>query len=276
MQLKLIAIYTAFVIRLIVCIPVLPFIYWLGKKIKNTVPDLPEACRNVDGQLGMPEKTRKVVLVGESSIAGVGITDHLEGIPGSIGKLLGAKGKGISWQIVAKSGFKAADVLRVLVPRLPDTDADFVILGLGGNDTFQMTPPWQWRIKMKKLVQVLRQQYPGAHLIVSAMPPVADFPVFPWVLQQFMGGQTNLLRLTLQDFPELFARLSYLGEKVRMQEWVAKSNGLTLADFFSDGVHPSSVTYQLIGEAIGTEMLAIEAKSGKESALKRAALEQNQ
>ena len=255
MQLKLIAIYVGFVLRLILCIPVLPVIYLLGKKIKGEVPDLPEASQHLIGQLGPSENSTHVILVGESSIAGVGITDHLEGIPGSIGKMYQQQNRGINWQVVARSGYKAIDVIEQLIPKLPDSKADIVVLGLGGNDTFQMTPPWIWRRDMKQLVGILQEHYPKAHMVVSAMPPVADFPVFPWVLRKFMGGHTNMLRLTIQDFPQCFSNLSYLGQKVEMQEWVAKSKGLSLADFFSDGVHPSALTYQLIGEAIGQEMI---------------------
>ena len=258
MNLKLFTIYVLWVLRLIICLPILPVIYWLGKKIKSQIPDLPAASLHLSGTIGEKHEHLKLLLIGESSIAGVGIDDHMEGIPGTIGRVFLTQDKAISWQVVARSGFKAIDVINQLVPTLPHSKADVIIVGLGGNDTFQMTPPWRWRSHMKQLVGLLRDGYPDAHVIVSAMPPVADFPIFPWILQKFMGGQTNMLRLTIRDFPVIFSKLSYLSEKVRMQEWVEKSDGLTLSDFFSDGVHPSAVTYQLIGQAIGEEILSVE------------------
>ena len=115
MQLRLLAIYCWFIVRLLLILPALPLIYWLGKKIKAEIPDLPEAALHKKGSMGPDANSSHVLLVGESSIAGVGIDDHMQGIPGSIGEMYGNEGLGFSWQVIARSGFKAIDVIEQLV-----------------------------------------------------------------------------------------------------------------------------------------------------------------
>lgn len=251
MKLKPAFIYSFFVLRIVVCLPLIPIIYLWGKAIKASVPDLPEPTKNVEGTSGSSDSIKKILLIGESSISGVGIEDHAEGIPGEIGRVLSAyNSTSISWKVVAKSGYKAVDVINQLMPKLTNETYDLIIVGLGGNDTFQVTPPWVWRKDMYFLIDLLKIKYPDTHLIISAMPPVADFPVFPALLQSFMGGHTNMLRHTIMDFPLLFDKVDYMADKVKMSEWLSDETSNNMADFFSDGVHPSALTYQLIGRGI--------------------------
>lgn len=248
-------IYGWYVLRIIICIPVLPIIYYLGVTIKRGIPDLPEASRNIKGSSGNDDG-KKLLLIGESSISAVGIEDHEDGIPGEIGRIMARQcGQSIRWEIVAKSGFRAIDVIEKLLPNLPRSSADLLIVGMGGNDTFKLTPPWVWRKNMKIIIRELRTKYPGRKLLICAMPPVADFPVFPGILKSFMGGHTNILRNSIRDFPSRFEDVFYLADKVRMKEWLSEENSMDMADFFSDGVHPSALTYQLIGRAIASKII---------------------
>ncbi len=256
MKVKPVLIYCFFVLRIIICLPVIPIIYLLGKSIKASIPDLPEPVKNINGKIGSTSNLKKVLLIGESSISGVGIDDHEEGIPGEIGRTLIAKENiSVEWKVVAKSGFKAIDVIDSLLPKLPEEHFDLLIVGLGGNDTFQITPPWVWRKHMHQLITLLQAKFPDIPIIISAMPPVADFPVFPKLLQSFMGGHTNMLRHTIMDFPDLFDQVDYLSDKVKMKDWFSEETSTQMEDFFSDGVHPSALTYQLIGSGIADRIL---------------------
>ncbi len=256
MKVKLILIYLGFILRLVLILPLIPYIYWLGKKVKKSIPDLPEAHLNITGTLPGKNPIRNALLVGESSIAGVGITDHAEGIPGEFAKTLKERdGKGLRWHVVAKSGYKAVDVAEHLLPICPSSKFDFTILGLGGNDTFQMTAPWKWRSHMMNVIQQLRLKYPDSCLIVCAMPPIADFAAFPLTLKWFLGGHVNLLRKTIDDIPQKFTNTYYLHEKVKIKNWLAESNSLVPSDFFSDGVHPSKLTYQIIGREVAYKIM---------------------
>jgi len=89
------------------------------------------------------------------------------------------------------------------------------------------------------------------------MPPIADFPVFPTILQYFMGGHVNMLRHTIMDFPKRFDQVGYLSQKVRMKDWFGDETSNEMEDFFSDGVHPSALTYQLIGKAIAEKLIEV-------------------
>ena len=69
-------------------IPFLPLMYIQGKQVKAKVPDLPEATGTAGFAASDSPTTLNLVIIGESTMAGVGVQTHEEGFPGTIAKQL--------------------------------------------------------------------------------------------------------------------------------------------------------------------------------------------
>ena len=68
--------------------PFLPLMAWQGKQIRKRVPRLPEAT-HPQGKISEGEGNPLVILgIGESTMAGVGVTTHTEGFMGSLASQL--------------------------------------------------------------------------------------------------------------------------------------------------------------------------------------------
>ena len=77
----------------------------------------------------------------------VGIIKHALTLTGltavRLNKLLGFN---VNWKILAESGLSLKK-LNKLIREKPhvDVDVDLVLVSMGGNDVFQLTPPWIWK-----------------------------------------------------------------------------------------------------------------------------------
>ena len=237
----------------ILILPFLPFLLFLGKRVRQSIPDLPEACENLTSSIIGNSETIQLLTLGESTIAGVGVTDHTHGITGQLAKTLHiSSGNTINWKVLACNGYTAEKVNQLLVPQIPEHALDFIVIGLGGNDTFKFNSPLTFKKNMIRLIDNIQLRQPNAQIIIANMPPIGDFPAFPWLIQLVLGSLVKLHGAVIRDIPQRYNNVSYMDETIRIKDWISRTDGnWTSADLFSDGVHPSALTYAIWGEEIG-------------------------
>ncbi len=246
-----------YLLRLLVMLPLAPILYWQGQRIKANIPDLPEAEKNRTGVIGDKIDAINILYLGESSIAGVGVQDHRNGLAGVIAQTIHKHcQRGVNWTVVAKSGFTARQVKEKLLPQIPGQFYDLIVIGLGANDTFQLNSPLKWRSSFLEIVQNLRAKHGSAKIVIANMPPIKWFPAFPPLVRWLMTGQIRLLKKSIEDFPQKLEGVYFLKESIRMVK-LKKPNGKIFRhrDLFSDGVHPSKMAYRIWGEQVATYIL---------------------
>ncbi len=229
----------------------LPTAYRDGLRLRRSIPSLPNAADPI-GTTGEGDSSIKIVGIGESSISGVGVDTHDQGLTGRVAmhlaELLEAQ---IEWQVIAEKGYTARMVNELLLPRLPQEQQDIFLIGLGGNDSFQMTKPTVWRHEMQRLLDQLAQHSPSAKIVCVNMPGVHDFPAFTPALKKVMDIQVDILRNHLADLAADRQEVLFLDDKIYLEEWSAKhALDYELEDYYSDGVHPSAVTYHYWGKDV--------------------------
>ncbi len=77
--------------------PLLPLMYWQGKQIRKTIPQLPEATGNEGFVDFNSEHTLNILVIGESTIAGVGVEKQEEGFSGTLANELAKKSEKKYW-----------------------------------------------------------------------------------------------------------------------------------------------------------------------------------
>lgn len=232
-------------------LPLLPILYWQGKQIQKKVPRLPEAQQPEGKAKGLNDKTFRVLGLGESTMAGVGVATHQEGFMGSFARGLSQKtGRDISWKVIAKSGIKAAGVSERLLPKITTTEVDMVLICLGGNDAFALRSPQQWEKDCLALIKALRHQLgKDIPIVFSNMPPIRYFPAFTKIIQTVVGGLVESLGQQLTQSIAPLEKVYFNNEIVHFDSWRKRYQiEASLEALFSDGVHPSALTYQLWGE----------------------------
>lgn len=242
-----------------ISLPLLPIMYYQGKRILRSVPTLPEA-KGIEGQCNLIEDSKsnilKVISIGESTIAGVGVETHSEGFTGTFGNEISRLfNLNIGWKVYASSGFTAKSVMHKIIPKITEKRADLIIIGLGANDAFTLNRPSKWKLEISLLIESLKSKYPKAVIIFLNMPPIKEFPAFTPLLKFTVGNLVEILGEELQMKVNEYESVFYFGEKITLKGWIEKF-GLKneKEDFFSDGVHPSKLTYQTWAQDVANKV----------------------
>ncbi len=234
----------------------LPILYFQGKRIRETVPKLPEATEPIGFSGEAYDRPLKMVCIGESTIAGVGVKTHKDGFVGALANGL-AEGleRKIEWEVAARSGYTANRVHQQLVPKI-NGQPDLIVVGLGGNDAFMLNKPARWAKEIRSLIDSLVANYPNAIIAFTNMPPIKIFPAFTNTIKGTVGSLVELLGQELAELVQDYENVFYNEEVINLEVWKGRYaiTGV-VSEFFSDGVHPSELTYKTWGKDFARYLL---------------------
>jgi len=231
---------TFYIVGGIIILPIVPFLYWQGQRVRKKVGRLPDAEGATIGTFGEFNETVNLLAIGESTVAGVGAKNHSEALGGQLAKYLSLElEKSVRWHVLGESGITVNGTLERLVPNLPEIEMDFVVVALGGNDTFKVSSPNRWRSGMKTLIEILRGKYPNAVIFLANTPRVMDFTALPRTLKLILWRISHLHHENAKTLVREFENVFYYDEA-----------GAVADGFFADGVHPSAYGYALWAEAM--------------------------
>lgn len=234
-----------------------PILFWQAKKVRRTVLRLPDAQGPNVGLIGDKGIPVNLLVLGESTVAGVGVADHSLALTGQIAQALALKiQKPVRWQAVGKNGITAADACKILIPRVLDEPVNVVVLALGVNDVLAIRSAKQWISDLDQLIFELRKKVGDVPVILASVPPMGKFLVFPQPLRAVLGMRSFILDR---------AAIQYALTSVN----VTHSPGLIIQElnlFFGlDLVHPSALGYKEWGEQLGNAVAISLAKKFKDT-----------
>jgi len=194
-----------------------------------------------------------ILSIGESSIASLGVDSQEDGLTGFLAKQIETNYNNlVSYEVVAKTGYTAAKVNDKLLPQIQSKNADIIMIGLGANDTFKLSKPNKWGKDLANILDSLKKRFGDTPIVFINMPPTTEFPVFDNMLKYFVSKQMLILRNELQKVVSKYAYTYYIPHKLTADRLIKKHNlnGKQISDFYSDGVHPSKLTYRLWAQEI--------------------------
>ena len=155
--------------------------------------------------------------------------------------------------VLAESGLSLKK-LNKLIKEQSDENTDLVLVSMGGNDVFQLTPPWVWKNNINTCVKLLFLNYKKPLILFSPVPPVGRFPAIPNPLRIALGFWEFLLQVSLAQAINSIDNAYLLDERF--------PDGKEY--FLEDGIHPSPRAYDPWSEklAIMTVELLNQKKMG--------------
>ena len=115
------------------------------------------------------------------------------------------------------------------------------MIGLGGNDTFELNFPMRWQKDLIDIISEIQKIQPESSIVIATLPPVGQFPAFPFPLNTALGGLERLHSWAVKPIPKMFQNVYFDDKRFEVNE----PNKM-----FSDGVHPSGYTYSLWGKQL--------------------------
>ena len=159
-----------------------------GRHVRRVTPRLPEPPGPRSGTRGRGRPLR-LLLLGDSAAAGVGAASQDDALSGRLVGDLASTFR-VSWTLVARTGATTAGTTRHLAGA-PRAAFDVAVLSLGLNDVLARRPLARWLEDLDALAELLRTRFAVRHLVLSGLPPVHLFPVFPQPLRWYLGATTR-------------------------------------------------------------------------------------
>ena len=229
-------------------LPVSPLLYLQGQYTRRKIGLLPDAGGERRGSVGVGEPAAKLLVIGESTVAGLGARTHKEAMAGQFAMRLAERtGRVIEWDVIGKNGVTARRTIDELVPLVPDRPFDYILLGIGGNDVLKLSTPKKWRRDMLELIAVMRRLSPEAVIFISNCPMIKYSPGLPQPIKFLLWELSKMHDRNIREFTAGLERVHYYPQP----------HTVNVETFFADGIHPSESGYaewaQAMIEYFGTK-----------------------
>ena len=135
---------------------------------------------------------------------------------------------------------------------MQSTEADLIIMGLGANDSFQISKPKKWKQDLVDIIAHVRKNFGKVPIVFINTPPMEELPALGRLLRFFLNRQMSLLRDELYKVTRNQKGLYFIKKKLTCRALAGKYKLKydSISDFYSDGVHPSKLTYNLWAKEI--------------------------
>jgi lysophospholipase L1-like esterase len=229
-----------FLIAGLLILPLAPFLYVQGKIARRKVGVLPDAEGETMGLVPGNEPAARLLIIGESTVAGLGARTHDVALAGQFARNLSNRiGRAVSWTVIGKSGVTARQTIRELLPKVPDEEFDYILIGLGGNDVMKLSSPRRWRSDMTRLIEILRERSPRSTIFVTNCPVIRLSPAIPHPIKGILWELSKMHDANIKEFSRSMKKVFYYHQPETVP-----------AGFFADGIHPSELGYRAWSEAM--------------------------
>lgn len=205
----------------------LPVALVQGLWVRATTPRLPPA-RGHRGHFGSGEDPLRVVGVGDSIVAGVGVDTQRHALVGQFARRLHERtGRRVEWHVHGLNGAASAFIAERIAPLAQP--ADVYLLSAGVNDVTRGVRARAFAANVERAIGALRDRSPGAAIIFAGVPPLERFPALPSPLGPLLGERARRLQAAARSVAERERALCF-----------EFPGSLPDGGFARDGFHPAA------------------------------------
>jgi lysophospholipase L1-like esterase len=220
-----------------------PILLLQGRRVRRTVPLLPEPEGPREGVSGSGPPLRLLVL-GDSAAAGVGVPTQADALAGQLVAALSDSFQ-VRWSLIARTGATTQTALEQL-QKIEAQAFDVVVTSLGVNDVTSGRSLIDWRCLQGELAALLRSKFQAQHVLLSGLPPMHKFPALPQPLRWYIGSRAK-------QFDSALEALANTGSGC---EFVKLGYTMDTQLMAADGFHPGPTIYALWGADIARRIKA--------------------
>jgi lysophospholipase L1-like esterase len=209
-----------------------PVLMRQARVVRRTALRLPEAPGAREGVAGKGATLVRLLVVGDSAAAGVGLEHQSHALAQPLAAMLAERlGGAVSWRLLARTGVNTAQA-RELVAQAADIPADVAVTALGVNDVSSQVSAGAFVTQTARLWSDLRERTGLRWGVVCGLPPMGLLTAIPQPLRWYLGRCAAALDGALAEWAQR-QQLGYCGLR-----WTDDPGLLA-----SDGFHPGAALY---------------------------------
>lgn len=216
-----------------------------ARRVRRDALRLPEAAGARGGVVGEGARRLDLLVVGDSSAAGVGVADQAQALALPLAQHLQQALQGaVGWQLVARTGVSTREA-RALLAEADAGPADVLVTALGVNDVSGQTSAPQYVRELEQLWDEARRRTGARWMLCCGLPPMHLLTALPHPLRWYLGRYADWLDQALQHWTREHG-LGYLSLR-----WAADPGMLA-----EDGFHPGPALYPQWAQRLAQALLA--------------------
>ena len=225
----------------------LPVVIVQGRRVRRRVERLPDAT-GTSGQVGRGGDVLRVVVVGDSVAAGVGVSEHRDSMAGRLAEHIHRRsGRPVAWDVLARSGADAEGVAALVAGSTVLARADAVAVSVGVNDVKNLRSDAAWRTGLRDLLAEIVRAAPAAPVFLLGLPPIDRFPALPRPLADLLGARGRRM-------DRIGAQVAAGFDGVTRLEFTGDEVAAAREPFASDGFHPGAALHDVLAREITAQL----------------------
>jgi lysophospholipase L1-like esterase len=171
-----------------------PIALFKGLGVRRIVPRLPPPRGRPRGQIGEGKAETRLLIIGDSSAAGVGA----ERIEDTLGPQLAAlvheaTGSPVAWRNTGANSATAAQIRDYVVPHIEERNFTHVIIAAGTNDAKNFKTRAAFKKGFGGLLYAIHARWPDAEVVWSPVIAMSDVPALPSSLGYILGLRAQII-----------------------------------------------------------------------------------
>lgn len=224
-----------------------PVYVWQGLGVRlRTARMLPPTGRvrhAIDGR----EPALNLLVLGDSSAAGVGAADTREALAPQLASLIASRtGRRVVWRAAGFNSATSGQIRDHVVPNLEAEAWDHIVLSIGTNDAKNFHTVARFKKEFGGLLYALRAKWPEARIVWSPVVEMTLVPALPPALGKVLEIRASLI--------------NRMGERLCQERGAVAASRLPILDpqagFSDDRFHASAAGYQAWAEHLAVIVVA--------------------
>jgi len=216
----------------------LPVYIWQGVGVRLRTERMVPAQGPVLHRIEGSEPEIRLLVLGDSSAASVGIGRSEDGLAAQLGGLIAQRtGRAVTWRAAGFSSATSSQLRDFVVPNLAAEPWTHIVLAVGTNDAKNFHSVPRFKKAFGGLLYALRAKWPEARIVWS---PVIDFTLVP-AMPSALGKILEIRAGAIND----------MGKRLCNERGAVAATRLPILDpagFSTDGFHGSEAGYKAWAE----------------------------
>jgi len=211
-----------------------PVYIWQGLGVRRRTPRMPPAGGPVRHRIDGKEPEIRLLVLGDSSAASVGIESSEQGLAAELSRLIAARtGSAVVWRAAGFNSATSGQIRDHVLPNLAPEPWTHIVVSIGTNDAKNFHSVPRFKREFGGLLYGLRAKWPEARVVWSPVVEMTRVPALPPLLGKIL---------------EIRARaINAKGEALCFERGALPAARLPILDpaagFSIDGFHASAAGY---------------------------------